>query len=387
MRRLLALIIVAVVVVVDAHSSSSSSSSNDWCHEADDCDTRTCYGAACSNEHVCSYERLPIDECCLTSEECCEYAAPHQIGICDANHTCQFACSSQCVHDDDCEPLLSALICRSSGPCFRPHCDAGLCRCHDGTGLDLDQDGVTCPDDCDDTDASITTSLMCLRDADNDYWPACNDDDDDDDECFVFCVEPNATCPHGYTDVDDPNRTERTRSQRPDTGVPCTEVPVVAEDECDCCDIDKRAHPGSLYAGSAPNNCGSADYNCDYATEERACCIDGLNDPYVASGTRYVWFEQLCETPTTVNETCGGCETLENATAVLVAGWACEDECDGAPPSESSMCPNACAGECDCVDAGSPPVLGRCAKFVDSCIHVRPTLFADAETCCVAAVY
>lgn len=325
---------------------------------------------------------------CLTSADCCEFAGPNQVGICDFECKCKFTTSLQCVNETACEQLLSGLVCRAQGECFRPECDAGLCQCHNGTGADLDQDGVPCPEDCDDTDASISVSLTCVLDRDNDAFPDCGSVLDDAPTCLTFCVEPNATCPLGYTDIDDPNRTERVRSQRTDTGVPCESEPVVPEELCDCCDIDKRAFPGSLYVASTQNACGNADYDCDGTSTEQLCCSDGSLDAYSVN-ERYLWFSAECElAPINVSDGCGGCST-ENSAAVLVEGYACESECTGAENTQVApgMCPNACNNECVCVDEDTPPFLGECAQVIVDCAHVRPTLYADVERCCVVTVH
>jgi len=343
----------------------------------------------------CTYTRQNISECCMTSDECCEYAAPHQVGICDKNCTCQFVSSLQCRTDDDCAGLHSSIVCRAQGPCFTPMCEAGLCQCHNGTGLDLDDDGVPCPDDCDDTDPYITTELTCVRDRDNDHFPDCppfivSADDDEDEDCMVFCVEPNHTCPYGYADVSDAERQEKQRSRRRDTGAPCDELPAIDEEDCDCCDRDKRAYPGSLYSASTLNNCGNADYDCNGVADNVTCCVNGTRDYYYAhypTSSRYLWFTNVCTEDTRV---CGGCSTV-NGSAVLVGGYACETNCTGDEITSvaAGMCPNACDNECECVDADSPPMIGDCTKVVTSCIHVRsePVLYGDHEACCVAAVH
>ena len=379
--------------------AATASTEEHVCLDVDDCpEAPACHDVECvvplhvsNSEHAyageCVYTRRNISECCLTSDECCEYAAPHQVGICDKNCTCQFVSSLQCRVDADCDGLVSSLACRAQGECFVPHCDAGLCRCFNGTGIDLDGDGVPCPDDCNDQDPTISASIKCLLDYDNDYYPSCAGGEG---SCMDFCVEVNHTCPYGYTDPTDPDHNEWPRSQRPDTGVPCEEQPVFDEGLCDCCDIDKRAHPGSLYSASTPNNCQDADYDCDNTTEYVGCCADGMLDAYGhhhAAG-RYIWFSQLCVDDFVYGD-CGGCSTV-NETAVRVGGFACETNCsDGEfiTTVPEGACPNVCANECACADAQTQPPLGQCAKFVTSCVEVRPDLFADHEACCAIAVH
>jgi hypothetical protein len=144
-----------------------------------------------------------------------------------------------------------------------------------------------------------------------------------------------------------------------------------------------------MYTASRPNNCGDADYNCDGTTDVHACCVDGIVDAYPGGGgARYLWFEDTCVNGTAI-DVCGGCSTTANNTADLELGWACESECDGpnvSTPVNEGDCPNVCAGECDCVDDDQRPLVGRCGKFVTSCIEVRSDLFADYEQCCVSTV-
>lgn len=288
-----------------------------------------------------------------------------------------------CSSDADCDLFISGQLCRAQGECHRPYCDKGLCECLDSTGLDLDGDGVPCPADCDDSDAAVSRTVTCSRDRDDDHYADCNSVIDESPPCLVFCVEPNATCPSGYTDIADPDRFERERSTRTD-GVPCDDEPVV--DECDCCDVDKHVYPNSSYAGSGPNVCGNAEYNCDGTSEQKLCCSDGTVD--VHNPNRYLWYANQChEAPINVSDGCGGCETVDEA-PVLTEGYACVLNCTGdeniavAP----GMCPNACDNECVCVDDDSPPLLGECAQVIVDCAHVRPALYADVEQCCVVAV-
>lgn len=398
------LVLLAIAGMAHGHDEPES---GQVCLDDDDCPPpEPCYHVTCAlpehgqtiSEHEyageCVYTRLNVSECCLTDEECCEYAGPHETGYCNHNcncsGTCLFVPDRECAVDADCDARLSALICRAQGECFRPYCDASECRCFNGTGVDLDQDGVPCPEDCDDTDPHITTSITCLRDKDNDNYPECGPIlalNGEEERCMQFCVEPNHTCPYGYTDVTDPLRWYKDRSHRRDTGVPCNETAPEDDDDCDCCDIDKRAYPNSMYTASRPNNCGDPDYNCDGETDVRACCIDGFSDAHAGSGgPRFLWFVDACVNGTAI-DVCGGCETI-NATADLALGWACESECDSVTPSPvpPGACPNACNGECDCVDDDQRPVTGRCGKFVTSCVQVRTDLFADHEECCVSTV-
>jgi len=405
------LLLVLVLLVVAAAHAHETPAEGHACVDVDDCPAApTCYTAECvldeSTWHgACAYTRANVSECCLDSDECCEYAGPGQTGICDVAHTCTFACTGcMCTTDEHCDAFVSMTLCRTQGECFYPSCERGLCECLNGTGLDLDQDGVPCPDDCNDRDAGISQRLVCVRDADSDHYLNCDAVDaaiDDDDEfadpsvCSVFCVEPGATCPYGYTNFD-PDRFSKPRSDRADTGVPCTaaEVPGVDlddDDYCDCCDMDARAYPDSMYAGSTKNECGDADYDCNHITEERACCEDGMHDYTYThpSVERRLWPEADC-TPVVTGAPCGGCATV-NGSAVYTAGWACETNCSAFEAQTSSVgegaCPPTCDSMCDCADAAAPPVLGRCGKAVVGCLEVRNDVFSDDERCCVAAVH
>ena len=109
-------------------TTSDDDSSEGMCYSLEDCaEAPECYSVECvplggkSAQGECVYERLAVDECCLTSDECCAFAAPHQVGICDKNCTCQFASTLQCAEDDDCVGLLSSMLCRNEGECFYPH--------------------------------------------------------------------------------------------------------------------------------------------------------------------------------------------------------------------------------------------------------------------------
>jgi len=340
-----------------------------------------------------------VSECCLTCDECCEYAGPNQQGLCIEN-MCKFVPDLECRADAGCGDRLSATLCRLQGVCFRPYCLRGVCECFDGTDADLDEDGVPCPDDCDDLDPEVSRRLVCVRDADHDQYPECAEDEDE--TCMVFCVEPNATCPRGFLDMADRN-SERPHSVRTE-GESCAAAgesrPLIDAEDCDCCDRDKRAFPGSIYIGSAATNCGDADFNCDGFEEKYACCEDGAHDAYHAfPSARYLWHTNSAgcyALPEPDEDACGGCSTVPDEgsgpnVGVHELGWACESNCSLYETPVSLVgegdCPNACDSRCDCVDPGTEPVLGRCAKAVTACTEVRPGLFSDLERCCVLAVH
>ena len=212
---------------------------------------------------------------------------------------------------------------------------------------------------------------------------------------MTFCVEPGHTCPYGWTDPTDAMRFQKLRSRREDTGVPCTveEESQIEFDqnECDCCDRDRRAYPESLYASNEVNHCHDADYDCNGKTEELACCNDGHIDLYDRQEPpmRTLWYSSTCRE---VETTCGGCQSTESSGPLLELGWACVDSCvddeynvDDVKRT-SDGCPEVCGGQCACVDAQSPPILGECAKFVADCLEVRTNLYSDVEQCCVVAI-
>lgn len=403
------------------------------CYSIDDCPlVSRCFDVACGSSvagatqggGVCTYTRLPVQECCLSSAECCSFAGPHQIGVCDKNCTCiNVPAGRQCVEDADCDATLQGLLCRSRGECSFPVCAAGWCECVNTTGLDLDQDGVACPDDCDDTDAHVTRTVTCARDADNDHYADCSPDyyeeapagDDAPPRkrpnCATFCVGANETCPYGWTDPSDAMRFEKRRAHDVEM-TPCEQVPWI--DECDCCDRDPRAFPGSLYVSDRPNMCHDADYNCDGNSTTFACCVDGQNDTHTTHrhSMRTLWHESACVE--LESDECGGCASSGGKSgggATLNVGWACSQDCDnydtsvggvarrkrdvseaqgggksGGGGGDEDDCPASCNGECVCVDGQTPPMLGECAKVVTSCLEVRPDVFGDAEECCAVAV-
>jgi len=414
-------LVVAAVVATHAdphypdYVDGSPPAEDVMCYSLDDCPSVSrCYEVACSastvqggksGQGVCQYTRLPVDECCLSSEECCAFSGPNEIGICDKNCTCAQIPIGQCT-DESCAATVGGLFCAQQGACFYSSCEVGGCKCRNGTGLDLDMDGVACPDDCDDLNAAVQNELVCFRDVDNDHYPDCapysyeqsashhHQQPEKRSNCMRFCVATNETCPYGWTDPSDTARFDKHRSLVTE-GEPCT-LNVTAVDECDCCDIDPRAFPGSMYAANELNKCGDADYNCDDETTNFACCDDGQLDNYYthhhggsSPASRTLWYANTCAQ---VAE-CGGCATQNNS-SVLTVGWACEEECvddslGGAVSTRKrnvNECPSSCTGECVCVDAQTPPMLGECAKAVTSCLEVRPHVFGDAEECCAVAI-
>ena len=212
-------------------------------------------------------------------------------------------------------------------------------------------------------------------------------------------MEPGHTCPYGWTDPTDALRFEKLRSRRQDTGVPCTvdeeEQVEFDQNDCDCCDRDRRAYPESLYASNELNHCHDADYDCNGKTEQMACCTEGhtdLYDQYHGGGGKHqprtLWYASTCRS---VDVDCGGCETNEVNAAEIEYGWACAESCGGDDDRKRTVvvpegCPAVCGGECACVDAANPPMIGECAKFVVDCLQVRPTLFSDVEQCCVVTI-
>jgi len=393
----LLLLLTALVATARGHGSDDDDDDDDdddtsssvtvyGCASVADCPRAdTCYAAECT-ESVCVYDRLPFDECCLDSAECCEYVAgPFQTMICDVAHRCQPGTCLQCIRDEDCDGLVSSDACLEQGDCFRPSCDAGLCQCFNGTGIDLDHDGVPCPDDCDDRDDSVSRLVTCVPDADGDGFPPCGSN-----SCIKFCVEHNATCPVGYVDLDDLERDERPRSLRTDLDFPCElddEESAPSADSCDCCDIDPLAFPGSWYASGHVTACDDYQYGCrDNGVEYQVCCGDGE-----LVGDRYIWDIADCEIAIggdlAAAGECGGCS--DTGTANI--GWSCETECTEETGLSSSVppgtCPAGCHNACACISEDVSPVPGVCGNYVDSCLQVRPGIWGDHEDCCILTAH
>jgi hypothetical protein len=326
-----------------------------------------CYNVSCE-ALACAYTP-DFGNCCLTSvDDCCAFASEHQVGVPDGNCSCLFTSSLMCTTDADCDGYVSATLCRAQGACFVPYCELGLCYCLNGTGGDYDDDGVTCPDDCDDWNANVSERITCVRDADDDGSPNCVDS-----ACTDYCVEPNRTCPLGFLAALD-----RPRSSAAVSLGACAVAPVLLS--CDCCDTDAHAYPGSVYASTLPTNCSSGDYDCDNATTPLACCFEPVLSHY--------WEQLECE-PAFNMSTCGGCSTV-NGSAIEVRGFACESECTGDELElvpVSAGCPSVCANHCVCTDETTFPSVGECTKIVTECIEVRHGLFADYERCCAIASF
>ena len=441
-----------LVVVAAAQPVGHPPAEGHPCDTSYDCPKAECWEGECvllvggsSGAGSCHYTREPITECCLNSDECCEFADEFQTGICDKNCTCRFIPSLQfqCTRDKHCDRFRTAAACRAQGECYLPVCDHGFCECINAEGMDTDGDGVFCPEDCDDTDPNVSKEVTCFPDADKDQWPSCPEPmpvrrKPLPGECRTFCVEPDFTCPKGWTDPLDPFRFLCPPSRKADQGSTCEGEPP--PESCDCCDIDPHAFPGSQHASNTPNACGDEDFNCDGQSTRLACCLEGrrpfdddddddssssssssssswswprsssspsssssLFTSHSSSSDRtkhghgngqFLWYEQQCMA---VNgDECGGCSTVAEQ-PVFVTGWACEEDCLSGVLALTKKrswvddylpngCPTPCGGECECVDGQTPPRLGECAKRVIGCLEVEPGLFSDEEDCCIVTV-
>lgn len=344
------------------------------CETADDCPFAMCYDIACG-QGVCQYARRPGHECCLSDEDCCPYASDTQIAYCSKSCTCRFfpALQYQCTRDEHCDDLVSGAVCRAEGACQVPFCGRGFCSCANTTGIDVDGDGVPCPDDCDDANPLVSELRRCWPDADGDRRPDCTG------ECASVCVEPGRGCPAGYVTAEGPVPDTRVPSEQDVTGEACEEGSTPEATLCDCCDLDSLVYPGSPYAAAQETACGGYDYTCDGQDTGVACC----GEPSLPGRAAWV-AEDAC---TSAQDTCGGCGTGVQNVPLVFDGWACEGSCpeDGAAfPGEA--CPALCAGECECVSEGTgPPPVGSCARRVTGCVDTGEGVYSDKTECCVAA--
>ena len=371
------------------------------CETSYDCPHEECYTAECQLQQ-CHYEREPIEECCLSSEECCEFATEFQTAVCDKSCSCVFISTldMECTRNEHCEQYDSADECRAMSPCHQPVCDhssgIGWCECADLSNEDQDGDGVVCSEDCDDTNPKVSVSVHCLLDADSDGFGDCSG------ECKQYCVGVNETCPLGYADIHQTEGDAHPSVCAVQTGECSAEVLEYIEENhdevCDCCDIDCLAFPDSLFGTGQLNLCGEADYNCDGVATRLSCCdehdqlecVDQQAKRDWQQPQRYVWNIDYCHALAydLSNDTqCGACET-EDDDFDLLFGWACVEDCEALAKRAPHQCPEACGDNCVCVDGDSSPELGECAQAVTHCVeaHSDPVRFSDGTECCMAVV-
>lgn len=225
-------------------------------------------------------------------------------------HTDYCDCTTEDIHDDyiyscgvdndhdcvvDCEPVRR---CVSTDP--REHAADVICAA-EGLLVPPTDDG-TC--DCNDDDATVAQYHGCFPDLDGDSFINCT-------SCTSVCGD----CPAGYHPLTLPppapgpqgNRVPRVRSplghknqkrivQCPTLAeyitCPCSEpipageqcqdehpIPPLGQ-QCDCCDRDPYAYPGSRWCSTKPRVCpdedghDSFDYNCDDDDDHLVLCED-----------------------------------------------------------------------------------------------------------------
>jgi len=226
--------------------------------------------------------------------------------------------------------------------------------------------------------------ITCLIDADNDGFPDCSD-------CNVFCMPfGETTCPEGYINLfsdsisGDPVPLNETQV----LGT-CSGMDVDAEEqyvgECDCCDCDEYAFPGSRWTSCQPTRCEAPepmtpsptpeptmqatseptpeptmettpgppgeiahkrwaphpsppsdrpptcdwlgegalvhDYDCNGETEKVVCCPDQATSVVDDYG-RVLYDIATCKR--NVDNRCGHCDD----SGFLTEGWECEASCD-----------------------------------------------------------
>jgi len=373
--------------------------SDDCCTTASDCPVQTCHNATCLIGIGCDYTRLPVEECCLTNEECCPYASANEEALCIADE-CSFrrAIAPQCTTDAHCLALREGYNCRSTGTCHEAVCTSGWCQCVDTSASDYDSDGALCPDDCNNADPAIQATIKCYRDEDNDGFPNCN-------SCYELCVPTGTTCPEGYVNSDYGDLPRATSFQlltECDDDLGFTDTSSLTSSDssssswynnqevCDCCDLDPLAYPGSTYASLSKTKCNTYDYNCDGDEITYACCVDGTPSMEILGQSptpveRIVWDRQICELNGLFRDTvqCGGC-TSDGDEYLRYAGVDCEESC----PSDEllrkrsvGLGPATCNGESRCVSESSVLRVGDCVSYVSHCVPLG-NVYADGTEVC-----
>lgn len=395
-------------------SSSPSSSSDEECQMDADCPVIDCVQATCMG-CKCVYDsdngRLPFEDCCLDSEECCSVAGFKEIGICDKDCKCQFVptLSGQCTIDSDCDNIVTEELeaCRAE-QCCEIKCDRFWCETVEMDELDKDGDGVPCPDDCDDNNTNISTTLKCYPDADGDGFPDC-------DSCTNICVANGTTCPDGYLESplveheNDPAEDGYFKILGDETCEPdaalLTDVNGVRTSFCDCCDASGLFYPNSPVGdnGETYDQCGDAVFSCtppdSSIPEEYVCCgpdVVFVNDgfgslaPIINLSHCFVLETDRCG-KSSKNETVEGeCDVHEGWQAYMT----CDEEDGSAMRKRSShgnghACPSGCGDESPiCVPFPVPgpenwPDIGQCALYVNNGKYDTGTddCYDDSDCC------
>lgn len=139
-----------------------------------------------------------------------------------------------------------------------------------------------------------------------------------------------------------------------------------------CCPQDEFVTIGTMFAGTAPNLCGSFDYNCDGTVEAIACCAGHpMPDP---QNNRVVWkidTNAHCNRLERNGTTCGACSARD-----LFRGWSCRHQ--HTRKRFQPECPTTCNGTV----MASPdtfPSVGECANTVTECVDDRG---GESVECC-----
>ena len=235
-------------------------------------------------------------------------------------------------------------------------------------------------DDDDDSTSSTWTSVT-----------SSSDDDDDDSTSSLSSViyPPGACCCSGCEE----NRCIENVTSQHDCSELCGNECSMhwsfgqscGESSCeqpiDCCPDDPFVIEGSLFASSALTMCGTHDYNCDGVDDQLPCCYGDETAPndvdsrivYLASSCNASLGQPLSQEPT---EVCGAC----SGDNVVVPGWECTSGLVRRKRTLVQHCPEICDDPVVTVSPYTPPTVGECASFVDSCIGDAG---GDGERCCV----
>lgn len=212
--------------------------------------------------------------CCLTSGDCDFGGAlgnctQHEIGICDGNHECVCVPNKgeECTHqteEEDCAYLTPKLE-KCPNECAAIHCVKGHCVIEIDEDVDFDHDNVTCADDCDDRNATISSFVWCGAVAGQ----------NDDEDAFLKCgTEVNRRCGEclaGEMEV-------------PEDSFDCApenlpDGPCMLTRECDCCDHSpSQERPDEVACCKIdcnPNDNGVLECN----GEPRQVCVTKSADP------------------------------------------------------------------------------------------------------------